>query len=221
MGFRRRAGAMLGNEYVEAVPLCGYTGIEMASKDASVLKGTYGAKNPGSFSLTEQEDEKRQKQIMELYDSHSSSLYKYLRTLGLVRDEAEDVIQEAFLRLASHLLEGGADSNLRSWIFQVAHNLSMDKHRGRRRSKTSNEAVDEITVEPTDPAADPEQIYLHKETIQRVNSAMTRLTPQQRNGVLLRAQGLRYMEIASVLGVSESRAIHLVKRGLMRLTGGL
>jgi RNA polymerase sigma-70 factor (ECF subfamily) len=158
---------------------------------------------------------------MELYEAHSTGLHKYLRGLGLVREEAEDMVQEAFLRLANHLIAGGEDINLRSWLYQVGHNLSMDIHREHSWSITSSDITNEILGDLVDPNIDPEGTFLHEERIMRVNQAMTRLTPKQRSGVLLRSQGLRYMEIASVLNVSESRAIHLVKRGLILLAGGL
>lgn len=177
--------------------------------------------NTGLFSLTETEDTQRQKKIMEFYDAYAASLYKYLRGLGLAKEESEDAIQECFLRLASHLMEGAEDLNLRSWLFQVAHNLSMDVHRKNRRDRATTEPASEVLIEPIDPNSDPEDLYLRKEAMQRANEAMTQLTPKQRHGVLLRAQGLRYMEIATVLGVSESRAIYLVKRALLRLAEGL
>jgi RNA polymerase sigma-70 factor (ECF subfamily) len=163
-----------------------------------------------------------QQQVLELYDTYRSRVYKYIRGLGVSREEAEDTIQEVFLRLAMHLLDGGEERNLRSWIFQVAHNLAMDVHRESSRVRVDDEAKAEQQVLQLVAAdASPEEIYLRKEAMKRVQAAMTTLTSKQRSGVLLRAQGLRYLEIASVLKVSESRAIYLVKRALMRLTGGL
>jgi len=172
------------------------------------------------LSSTKQEDEQRQRRIMELYETHSAGLYKYLRGLGLVREEAEDMVQEAFLRLANHLIAGGENINLRSWLYQVGHNLSMDIHREHSWSITSSDITNEILGKLVDPKSDPEGTVLHEERIKHVKQAMTRLTPKQRSGVLLRSQGLRYTEIASVLNVSESRAIYLVKRGLILLAGG-
>jgi RNA polymerase sigma-70 factor, ECF subfamily len=159
--------------------------------------------------------------VMELYDAYSPQLYKYIRGLGIARAEAEDTVQEVFLRLATHLIDGGDCRNLRAWVFQVAHNLSMDVHREVRRDQTAAGDLGGMVAERSDPDSDPEAIYLQKETMQRVGAALTELTPKQRDGVLMRAQGLRYLEIASVLKVSESRAIYLVKRALMRLAGGL
>ncbi len=215
------AGCMLASGLEKAVPLRGSGKLNWMSDDNRGRKATVRIRNSKLHSLTEREDTERQRKMMELYDAYSSALNKYLRSLGLTQDETEDAIQETYLRLAGHFIEGGEDGNLRSWLFQVAHNLSMDVHRASRRDRENTQAESEIVIEPADPEANPERIYLGKERMNRVNAAMARLTPQQRSGVLLRAQGLRYMEIGAVLGVSESRAIYLVKRGLMRLAGGL
>jgi RNA polymerase sigma-70 factor (ECF subfamily) len=155
--------------------------------------------------------------IMDLYDTAHTSLYKYLINLSLSPDEAEDVIQEVFLRLANHLKGGGNDRNLRSWVFRVAYNCSMDIHRSNGRNYSGVSRDEEDMEEISDPGKDPELIYLQKERMKRVSDAMSQLTPKQRNSVFLRSEGLRYMEIGSVLGVSESRAIYLVKRGLQQL----
>jgi len=72
-----------------------------------------------------------------------------------------------------------------------------------------------------DPDANPELACLENERQYRLKHAMSQLTQRQRSSILLRAEGLLYREIASVLGVSEQRAIHLVKRGLARLSEGL
>lgn len=159
---------------------------------------------------------------LELHGSLNHPLYRYLRSLGLSADEADDALQEAFLRLAGHLKGGGDDENLRSWLFQVAHNLSMDIHRASRRNRQDDQdSYRGSYEEPVDPKANPERVYIRKEQAKRLMAAMSQLTLRQRSSILLRANGLRYREIAVVLGVSEQRAIHLVKRGLLRLTGGL
>lgn len=162
-----------------------------------------------------------QKQIVEIYDALYPPLYGYLRSLRISVDKAEDVIQEVFLRLADHLAKGEEETNLRSWTFQVAHNLAMDIHRNAQRHKLYREVDGGTEMELADSGSNPEQQYLQKEELKRVEVAMENLTEKQRSGLLLRAQGLKYGEIASVLGVSEQRAIVLVKRALLRLSGGM
>lgn len=159
-----------------------------------------------------------QQKIIELYDELRPSLYAYLSTLGLNAGEAEDVIQESFFRLVRHFPEKNIEENLRGWLFRVAHNLSMDVHRDANRDQTVLPEDSEAPIqEQVDPALNPEQAYLQEEKMKRLNLAMERLTPQQRHSILLRAEGLRYQDIALVLGISPQRAAMLVQRGLVRL----
>src|SRR3984957_8835840 len=64
------------------------------------------------------------------YDREATTLFRELRKpllrclvcLGLSPDEAQDVVQDAFLSLHRHLSAGGSQENMRSWLFRVAHN---------------------------------------------------------------------------------------------------
>jgi RNA polymerase sigma-70 factor, ECF subfamily len=198
-----------------------FRGIGWAANNNCTQQKVVPIRVSGLLPLTESENSGWQKRTLELYEQFNPSLYRYLRSLGVSSDEAEDLIQETFLRLAGHLRESNNDSNLRSWLFQVAHNLSMDVHRARRQDQSISDLDDETKDEMADPNSDPELRYLKKEQFRRLKALMATLTPQQRNSILLRAEGLRYWEIASVLGVSEQRATFLVKRGLLRLAKGL
>jgi RNA polymerase sigma-70 factor (ECF subfamily) len=159
--------------------------------------------------------------IIELYDSLRPSLFAYLCCLGLSSDEAEDLIQESFLRLVRHLLAGGDERNLRGWLFRVAHNLSMDRFRSGRRQAEMVSDDDAVAFDGIDPAPSPEEMAIKKEELNQLQVAMRRLTAQQRYTVLMRAEGLRYREIAGVLGISTQRVAELVQRALTRLAGDL
>jgi len=162
--------------------------------------------------------ELRRKQIADLYDEVRPSLFAYLMGMGIRADRAEDIVQEAFLRLVRHLLSGGKEDNLPGWLFRVAHNLCIDMYRSDQRiffEKVPEDEVgssDHISSQPT-----PEQTYLHNEYLMRIRLAMSRLTPRQRSCVLLRAERLRYRDIAPVLGVSVQRVCRLMSKALGRL----
>jgi RNA polymerase sigma-70 factor (ECF subfamily) len=156
--------------------------------------------------------------IVELYDHLRPSLQAYLCTLGLREEHSEDVIQETFLRLVRHILEQGADENLRAWVFRVAHNLSMDLHRSERRWFRDNETEPETVLrDRVDPAPNPEQRIIQDERLRQFENAFAQLTPKQRHCVLLRADGLRYREIAEELGVSVQRVGELMQRAISLL----
>src|SRR5579883_1466021 len=62
-----------------------------------------------------------------LYRELRKPLLRYLVCLGLSADEAQDVVQDAFLTLHRHLASGGSDENIRGWLFRVAHNQARNR----------------------------------------------------------------------------------------------
>lgn len=152
-----------------------------------------------------------------MYLELRDGLFGFLSRLGLNTDAAEDVVQETFFRLARQLRSGKRIENPPAWIFHVAHHLCMDFHRANCQSRSRLTSECESIAEPVDFNANPERAYLQKEKVCLVRTAMMRLTPQQLRCFQMRAIGFRYREIAADLGVSEQRAIHLVKRALERL----
>src|ERR1700719_1317072 len=82
-------------------------------------------------------------------------LLRYLVCLGLSADEAQDVVQDAFLSLHRHLASGGSQENIRSWLFRVAHNGARNRQQSydRRFGKPLDPDHDSISDEAT-----PEQL---------------------------------------------------------------
>jgi len=158
------------------------------------------------------------RRIIELYDDIRPALNAYLCARGLSHDHSEDIIQETFLRLVRHMVDQGTDDNLRGWLFRVARNLSTDLHRSERRWYRFDEADPyPVMRERIDPAPNPEEMILLIERLTRFRSAFAQLTPKQRECLLLRAKGMRYREIAVVLGVSVARVGELMQRAISLL----
>lgn len=161
---------------------------------------------------------RRRQRIIELYDLLRPPLNAYLYYLGLNTDQAEDVIQETFLRLVSCRFDRSKEDNLRAWIFRVARNLSMDIHRAQRRwSRSKDDEPRSDIRDRIDPAPSPEQQVLLEERMRRFEQTFAQLTPKQRQCVLLRAEGFRYREIAISLGVSVQRVGELLQRSIILL----
>ena len=167
-------------------------------------------------------DPNLRKKAIKLYDELRGSLHGYLSCLGLKPQEAEDVIQETFLKLFQGLAGGIPDDNLRRWVFRVAHNLTINLHKSSSKLLSSEmEDVAKLLQSRIDARLNPEEVVLKKEQFSRLVSAVARLTPQQRQCLHLRAEGLRYREIAVVLGVSTQRVAEVVQSGLSQLAGEL
>jgi RNA polymerase sigma-70 factor (ECF subfamily) len=179
----------------------------------AVISGDLGilVSDPASIARTRE-------RIVDLYDHLRPSLRAYLCCLGMSSDQAEDIIQDTFLRLVRHRFEPGAADNLRAWVFRVAHNLSMDVHRSQIRSPYGNDEESRPVIrERVDPRPSPEQQLLLDERMRHFEDAFAQLTPKQRQCVLLRAEGFRYREIALTLGISVQRVGELMQRSISLL----
>lgn len=149
-----------------------------------------------------------------LYHDLRKPLARYLICLGLSADEAQDVVQDAFVSLHRHLAVGGSHGNIRSWLFRVAHNAARNQQKKyeRRFSVTLGAELDSIVHEAT-----PEHVLLEKEKFQRLRGAVRLLTEPERECLLLRAGGLRYREISEVLGIAISTVGDTVERAIKKL----
>lgn len=131
--------------------------------------------------------------------------------------DAEEVVQEAFLCLFRHLQRGKSRENLRGWIFRVVHNLAL-KQRDASERLCEITADDWATVETQpDHAPNPEQLLSFGQKRSRLLAVFASLPEADRSCLSLRAEGLRYREIASVVGISLGSVSISLKRSLARL----
>src|SRR5215472_9007273 len=109
-------------------------------------------------------------------------LLRYLVCLGLSNDEAQDVVQDVFLRLHRHISSGGAQDNIRGWVFRVADNQA--RNRQGRYQRPFREPLDVHKQAPVDNSP-PEGMLLQKERYRRVEQAIRLLTDTERQCHLL------------------------------------
>lgn len=136
-------------------------------------------------------------------------LYRYLLRLTADPDLAEDLAQEAFVRLLDHDLP---EAEIRPWIFAVATNLVRDSARTRARRRRLLEARGDS---PTGGPPADERVE-RAERIESVRAALARLSERDRTMLLLREEGFKYAEIAEVIGVVPGSVGTLVARALRR-----
>jgi len=141
-------------------------------------------------------------------------LLRYLVCLGLSHDEAQDVVQDAFLSLHRHVASGGSAGNTRAWLFRVAHNQARNRQSSYDRRFSA--PLDPGMNAPLDEAT-PEQAVLEKEKFRRLGNAIRMLAASERECLLLRASGLRYREIGEVLGIAISTVADTVERAIKKL----
>jgi RNA polymerase sigma-70 factor (ECF subfamily) len=137
------------------------------------------------------------------------SLFRYVHRFTGDADVAEDIVQEAFLRLLDQDLP---HEEVRPWIFVVATNLARDRARKRERRRRLLAARRPSPAVLTSPHDEMERA----ERIAAVRAALGELSDRDRQMLLMREEGFRYAEIAEMLGVRPTSVGALVARALKR-----
>jgi RNA polymerase sigma-70 factor (ECF subfamily) len=159
-----------------------------------------------------------EEKVSQLFELLRDPIYLYLIAVLGNSAEAEDITQESFLRLYRSLHRGQAITNVRFWLFRVAHNLAF-KHRERSQFCRSidSRSWEELLQLLPDPAPNPEQKVLQMEKFERLHAAMAWLSPQELQCLHLRAEGFRYREIGEILGIGPKTAAEFLRRGVRKL----
>lgn len=143
------------------------------------------------------------------------SLLRFARaTLAASPAEAEEVVQEALVRLWQRAANWQPDGRVAAWAHRVTYRLCIDRLR-RQRPSVDIEAVEE---DLTDPAPLPGARLMHLEDVHAVQAAVASLPARQRTAIVLcHYQGLSQAEAAAVMGIGEVAYESLLARGRRRL----
>ena len=153
-----------------------------------------------------------QDEVVCLFAELRVPLLRYLHVLGLNIGDGEDVVQETFLALFRHLSAGKPRDNLHGWIFRVARNIGLKRL---QRTGVSVSAPESLPV--TDPAANPEQRAARNQQGRAIQAVIAALPDVDRQCLCLRAEGLRYRDIATALDVSLGSVALALGRALAKL----
>src|SRR5215471_146482 len=156
--------------------------------------------------------------VLALFQQLQQPVFRYLLRKTRNAGTAEDLTQETFLRLCRHLRAERPLDNPKAWLLTVANNLAIDASRGDRGATDLDEFAWKQIEESTSGAqADPEEVVLRRERLNRLPAAVLKLTQLQRDCLHLRAEGLRYCEIAEVMHLSISTVVDAVRRATVKL----
>ncbi|MBH1833244.1 RNA polymerase sigma factor [Stenotrophomonas muris] len=154
--------------------------------------------------------------VAQLCAAHYRPLHAHVRRKLPQRSDADDVVQETWLRVikvaASGLLRNG-----RAYLYRVAHNLIADHYRQRQRRR--EEALDDAQLHAlADPAPLPEQHLLDAEQLRHLDAIIAALPPRSRQVFLLaRVEQMALAEIGRRLGISRQTAHGHLLRALVAL----
>lgn len=163
------------------------------------------------LSATGPRPSRLEEEVIRLFDELRVPLLRYLTSLGLPVADAEEIAQDVFLNLYRHLKQGKSRVNLRAWTFTVAHHLGL---KSRLRSQRVSSCLPEDSA---DLAPGPEELLAEQQRRERLQAVVRALPELDRCCLALRAEGLRYREIARVLGISLGSVSHSLERSLARL----
>jgi RNA polymerase sigma-70 factor, ECF subfamily len=159
----------------------------------------------------------RQRDVLQLFDETTAGLRRYVASFGLPSPAIDDIVQEAFLALFRHLGLGRSRSNLKGWLYRVAHNLALKQRARARRWREPTDVEAAEVGRRRDPADDPEARLVAGEYRARLRAVARALPERDRRCLYLRAEGLGYRDIAAVLGVSLGSVAKSLGRAFARL----
>jgi RNA polymerase sigma-70 factor (ECF subfamily) len=156
--------------------------------------------------------------VIELFEQFRNPLLRYVMLFGLSVHDGEEITQEVFLALFRHLQMRRSRRNLRGWIFRVAHNLALKRRNTNQRWQHTMTSDCILAEQLQDPASNPEEQASFTQRRQHLLSVVRALPENDQYCLHLRAEGLRYREIAKVLDISLGSVSISLAQSLARLT---
>jgi RNA polymerase sigma-70 factor, ECF subfamily len=166
-----------------------------------------------------------------LVERYSLYLYRLAYRMTGNSHDAEEVVQEAFLRAYQKLSQFAGGSNFGTWVYRIAANYAIDRLRQRnveesRQAAPARPKDDGLELEPIDlvkdPSASPERLASSTELAAKMQEALDLLTPAERTAIVMRHwEGCAIEEIATVLKSSSNATKNTVFRAVSKLRKAL
>lgn len=155
-----------------------------------------------------------------LVERHSRSAFHLAHRMTGNEQDAEDVVQEAFLRAYRQLGRFESRANFGTWLYRIVANCSVDLMRARqsRHDQSRRESLDAAGDLAAEGAPGPDRLAQSAEVKRRVHEALDGLSPLERAAFTLRHhEGRSIEEISRTLGLGTSAAKHSVFRAVKKL----
>ena len=158
-----------------------------------------------------------------LVERHSRNVYNVAYRITGNCHDAEDVVQETFLKAYRQLGRFESRSSFGTWVHRIAMNCAVDllRSRPRREQPEEHETLEEMAA--TTPSRDAhvipaDRLVASAEIGQRIRTAMSRLSPLERAAFVLRHfEGQSIDQISRALGVRQNAAKHCIFRAVRKM----
>ncbi len=157
-----------------------------------------------------------------LVERHSRNVFRLAYRMTGNEHDAEEVVQETFLKAYQQLNRFEQRASFGTWIHRIAANCSVDLVRSRmrhqdRRAPAAGDGPDEIEM-PANDAAQPDRLVWANEIQRRIQAAMATLTPHERAAFTLRHfEGWSIEEIGHKLGLQSNATKHSIFRAVRKM----
>ncbi len=160
-----------------------------------------------------------------LVERYSHPVFRLTYRMTGNEQDAEDLVQETFLRAYRQIRTYDSRAEFRTWLFRIATNCSLDliRKRGRRREQQEPASVEDgQRVEASSPEPSPERLAMSTQIHGRVRAALAQLTPVEQAAFILRHfEGASIDEISRTLGRSNPAARQSIFRAAAKLRTAL
>jgi RNA polymerase sigma-70 factor (ECF subfamily) len=158
------------------------------------------------LNTTDTKDLTKEHRVIKIWEEFSQSLLDFIRRRVNDPDDAEDILQEVFLKIHTKIDTLEDDDRLVSWLYQITRNTIIDYYRTRR---PSDELPETLSMDP-----EPVESAPTAQLAAGLREFMTCLPDKYRRAVVLtELDGLKQTELADRLGISISGAKSRVQRG--------
>ena len=151
---------------------------------------------------------------------HIAGLFGYAMTLTRNQTEAEDLVQETYVRAIRAMARLRSDSNVRAWLFTILRNVWLNeiRHRNSGPKLVDMDGDEKAANMVREPSQDPHALLVSNIERKRVQEAIEQLPGEFREIILLREfEGLSYQEIADILGCPPGTVMSRLSRARSRL----
>jgi len=162
-----------------------------------------------------------------LVERHSHYVYRLAYRMAGNSHDAEEIVQEAFLRGYQKLKQFAGQANFGTWVYRIAANYAIDRLRQRkiddaRREQPGRDSEGGAELDPltqvSDSAPSPERLARSSQLARRMEQALQELTPAERTAIVMRHwDGCGIEEIAAALKSSTTAAKNTVFRAVQKL----
>ncbi len=154
-----------------------------------------------------------------LYEEYHQKVYSTAITLLGNTEDAEDAVQEVFMKIYRKVSYFNGKSKIGTWLYRIAVNVCIDHvRRSKVRRPKSLSVEDNSIINHRDNGIEAEKSVILGEVNRLTKKAITQLSPKLRTVVVLRdLQGMAHSEIADVLGCSKGTVSSRLNRGRLKL----